>query len=125
MKWTWPLLLFLPTAAWAQDVQKGMHSDVEVTYRWKHPVGRPSELLVKLVNTSKEGKQVDLVIDLYYQGRTVEVLEADTCIRPGQTLNGKLNGLYFIPTKVSAEQIRSGDVEAEITRSTIEPSTCP
>lgn len=125
MKRTWPVLLLLSACAPAQYVQKGVQDGVEFAYRWNHPPGKPSELLLKLVNTANEDKQVDLVIDVHYQGRTVEVLEADTCIRAGQTLNGKLNGIYFIPTKITTEQIKAGDAEAEITRSVVAPSHCP
>ena len=65
------------------------------------------------------------MIDLYYQGRTVETLHADTCIRTGQTLNGKFNGIYFIPERLTTGQIKSGDGAVEITRTTIAPSACP
>ena len=76
-------------------------------------------------NTTQEDRHVSLVIDLYYQGLTVEVLEADTCIKAGRTLNGNLNGIYFIPQRLSSEQIKSGDAEAELTRSEVTPETCP
>ena len=125
MKRTWPVLLLLSACAPAQYVQKGVQDGVEFAYRWNHPPGKPSELLLKLVNTANEDKQVGLVIDVHYQGHTVEVLEADTCIRAGQTLSGKLNGIYFIPTKITTEQIKAGDAEAEITRSVVAPSHCP
>lgn len=121
------LLLLIPMAAQAQGkfVQKGERDGVEMGYRWNHPAGKPSELLLKLKNTTDEDRRISLVIDLYYQGRTVEVLEADTCIKAGRTMNGKLNGVYFVPTSLTTEQIRSGDAEAELTRSLIEPAICP
>lgn len=121
-----PLVALVLTAcATKQYVYKGVHDGVEVSYRWAHPPGKPSELLLKLVNTANEDKQVDLVLDLYYQGRTVETFEADTCIRVGQTLNGKVNGIYFIPQRLSTEQIKSGDGTVEMTRTTIGPLVCP
>jgi len=103
---------------------KGTHDGVEISYRWNHPPGKPSELLLKLTNAAVEDKRLDLVIDLYYQGRTVESLQADTCIRSGQTLNGKLNGIYFVPQRVTTEQIKSGDAKVEMTRTGIEPAMC-
>ena len=98
---------------------------MELAYRWNHPPGKPSELLLKMVNTTTEDKRVALVIDLYYQGRTVESLEADTCLKAGQTMNGKLNGIYFIPIAMTTEQIKTGDATAELTRTMIEPGSCP
>lgn len=103
---------------------KGTHDDVEIAYRWNHPPGKSSELLLKLTNNAAEDKRLDLVIDLYYQGRTVETLLADTCIRTGQTMNGKLNGIYFVPGRLTTEQIKSGDAKVEMTRTGIEPATC-
>ena len=78
-----------------------------------------------MTNTTAEDKQVDLVIDLTYQGRTVETLRADSCLRVGQTMNGKLNGIYFIPEQLTTEQIKSGDATAELTNTTVEGTTCP
>ncbi len=103
---------------------KGVHEGVEVSYRWAHPTGKPSELLLKLVNTAEVDKRVELVIDLYHQGRTVETLSADTCIRMGQTLNGKFNGIYFIPERLTTEQIKSPDTSVEMTRTGISDDTC-
>lgn len=127
MKRLLPLLFLSQSAVFAQSkfVHKGEHNGVELAYRWNHPVGKPSELLMRMKNTTKEDKRVDLVIDLYYQGLTVESFEADTCIKAGVTLTGKLNGIYFVPGRVTTEQIKSGDAEAEITRSEIETGTCP
>lgn len=121
------LILLAPLVASAQRgfVDKGERDGVAMAYRWNHPVGKPSELILKLKNTTEEDKRVSLVIDLYYQGLTVEVMEADTCIKGGQTLNGKLNGIYFVPERVTTDQIRSGDAEAELTRSEVISETCP
>ena len=117
------LLAFLASAGCAppQYLQKGVQDGVQLAYRWNHPPGKPSELLLKLVNT----KSVDLIIDLSYQGLTVETMELDTCIRAGRTMNGKLNGVYFIPTRLTTEQIKSGDAVAEMTRTIIAKSICP
>lgn len=120
-----PLVLLAFACAPTQYVHKGVQDGVELAYRWDHPVGKPSALLLKLVNTTVEDKEVDLVIDLSYQGRTVESFTADTCIKAGHTMNGRLNGIYFTPTTLSAEQIKSGDASAELTRTTITKSTCP
>lgn len=117
-------LIGLVACAPTQWAYKGMHDGVDVSYRWQYPTGKPPELLLRLQNTSAGDKSVDLAIDLYYQGRTVETFEADTCIRAGQTLNGKLNGFYFISTRLSTEQIRSGDTQVEATRTAIEAGSC-
>lgn len=107
-------------------IHKGVVDKVEIAYRWNHPVNKPSELLLKMTNTSEQARTVQLEIDLYYQGRTVETFTADTCMRPGQTMNGKLNGIYFIPSRVDTEQIKSGDTQVEITRSTVtQEFACP
>ncbi|MBK9174942.1 MAG: hypothetical protein IPM46_01120 [Flavobacteriales bacterium] len=75
-------------------------------YRWSHPPGKPSELLLRLKNVSGADKRVSLGIDLYYQGRTVEAFEADTCLRPGMLLAGRLNGIYFIPRALTTGRSR-------------------
>jgi hypothetical protein len=119
--------LFLPLVACAppEYLHKGVQDGVELAYRWNHPTGKPSELLLKIVNTTEQDKEVSLIIDLYYQGLTVETLTADTCLPAGRTMNGKLNGIYFIPTRLTTEQIKSGDATAELTRSNVENGTCP
>ena len=118
-------LVLLASCAMPQYVSKGTQDGVEIAYRWNHPVGKPSELWLRLKNTTELDKHIDLGIDLYYQGRTVELFEADTCLRAGQLLNGKLNGIYFIPERVTTEQIKDGSAEVETTRTLIEPGTCP
>lgn len=121
-----PFILILLTACTApQYVYKGVQEGVELNYRWSHPTGKPSELLVKMKNTTTEDRSVSLVIDLAYQGLTVETLEIDTCIHAGHTMNGRLNGVYFVPTRLTTEQIKSGDATADLTRSIIAKSDCP
>jgi hypothetical protein len=120
-----PLLMVCSWSAQAQYIEKGMQDGIAVAYRWKHRTGAPSEMHLRLNNTNAEDKRVDLVIDLYYQGLTVETLRADTCIKAGQVLNGRVNGIYFIPERLTTEQIKSGDAAAEWTNTTVEPATCP
>ena len=119
------LLVLSTSCASIQYLEKGTHDGVEVAYRWNHPLGKPSELLLRLKNVAAEDKHVNVVMDLYYQGRTVESFEADTCIRVGQTLSGKLNGIYFTPQRLTTAQIKDGSGEVEMTRTLIEPSVCP
>ncbi len=119
------VLLLSAGCASAQYLEKGTHEGIEVAYRWKHPVGKSSELHVRLKNVAAEDKHVNVVLDLYYQGRTVETFEADTCIRVGQSLSGRLNGIYFIPQRLTTEQIKDGSGEVELTRTLIEPAVCP
>jgi len=121
------IALLLPLSALAQGkyIHKGERDGVEMAYRWNHPAGKPSELLLRLKNTTQEDRHIELAIDLYYQGRTVEVLGSDTCIRAGQTMTGKLNGVYFIPEQLTTEQIKSGDAEAELTRTVVTIEACP
>lgn len=107
-----------------QYLHKGVHDGVELAYRWNHPARKPSELLVRMKNTTDADREVHLTIDLYYQGRTVETLTADTCIKAGRTMNGKLNGLYFVPAQLTSEQIKSGDAVAEMTRTEVAAATC-
>jgi hypothetical protein len=118
-------LLVLVACSAPKYVYKGVHDGVELSYRWNHPAGKPSELLLKMTNTATEDKRIELVLDLYYQGRTVESFSADTCIKVGQTLNGKLNGFYFNPQRLTTEQIKSGDGKVEMTNTSIEPAVCP
>jgi hypothetical protein len=116
--------LILVSCAGPKYLHTSVHDGVEIAYRWAHRNDRPSELLMRMENTTLEDKRVSLVIDLYHQGRTVETLEADTCLRVGQTMTGKLNGIYFVPEQVTTEQIKSGEVQLEMTRTFIEPLPC-
>lgn len=118
-------ILLLASCAMPQYVSKGTQNGVEIAYRWNHPVGKPSELWLRLKNTTEQDKHLNLGIDLYYQGRTVEMFEADTCVRAGQLLNGKLNGIYFIPERLTTSQIKDGSAEVETTRTLIETAGCP
>lgn len=117
--------LLFSSCAMPQYVSKGTQNGVEIAYRWNHPVGKPSELWLRLKNTTEQDKHIDVGIDLYYQGRTVEMFEVDTCLRAGQLLNGKLNGIYFVPERVTTAQIKDGSAEVETTRTLIEPGSCP
>ena len=123
-----PLLLFAlilmgcaPKSWLHQSVQNG----VEVNYRWNHPKTGGSELLLVMRNTTAVDRSIALGIDLYLQGLTVETMVADTCIGGGRTLNAKVNGIYFVPEKVSTEQIKSGAVQVELTQVEVEATeTC-
>lgn len=121
------LLLLLLSAGCAptQYLHKGTYDGIGVSYRWNHPTGKPSELLLRLENTTDKDLRIDLEIDLTYQGRTVETFDADTCMRAGQVLNGKLNGIYFIPQQVTTEQIRTGGTDLDLARTTVTPCDRP
>ena len=119
------LALVFTSCATSKYVEKGTVDGVEIAYRWNHPVGKPSELLLRLKNTTMEDRNLNLAIDLYYQGRTLETMQADTCIRAGQTLNGKLNGIYFIPERVTTAQIKDGGTQVETMKTVVEPTHCP
>lgn len=123
-----PLVLALMLAGCAAPsfVQKGVHEGLDIAYRWNHPAGKPPELLLKLSNTTSMDRTLHLDLGLYYQGRMVETFTADTCIRAGQTLNGKLNGFYFTPTSLSPEQASSDDTQLEIAALKVEEQfACP
>lgn len=99
-----------------QFIQGGEKDGVTVSYRWNHPANKPSELLLKVVNASPSAQHVQIELDLSHQAFTVETLSADTCIPAGRTFNGKLNGIYFIPARLSPEQAASPDTRVEISR---------
>ncbi len=117
-------LLLITACSSPKYLHQAVHDGVEVSYYWKHQKEAPSELIMRLTNVSQEDRRVSLVIDLYHQGKTIETLQADTCIRVGQSLNGKLNGIYFVPEKATSAQIQSGEVQVEMTRTFIEPIPC-
>ena len=72
MRYLVAITLLLPLAGLAQGkyIHKGERDGVEMAYRWNHPTGKPSELLLRLKNTTQEDRHIALAIDLYYQGRT-------------------------------------------------------
>lgn len=117
-------LLLLAACAAPKTIHKSVHDGVEIAYHWNHGKDEPSELVMRMDNTTLEDRRVSLVIDLYLDGKTIETLQADTCIRVGQSLNGKLNGIYFVPEQVTPEQIKSGTVTIEMTRTFVEPLPC-
>ncbi len=122
------LLLSMPALGCAapQFIQAGQKDDVSVSYRWNHRAGKPSELLLKIVNASPAAQQLQLGLDLYYQAFTVEQFTTDTCIPAGRTFNGKLNGIYFVPQKLTPEQTASPDAKVELTEYNVERTgSCP
>ena len=121
-----PIMLLLLAASCAQKnwLYKGSHDGVDISYRWNHPVNKPSELVLRMQNTASEDKRVEVVIDLFYQGRTVETLLADTCIRVGQTLDGKVNGIYFVPERLNTTQIKDGGTNVELTNTGVSSAVC-
>lgn len=110
----------------AQFLPGGEQDGISVDYRWNHRPEKPSELLVKISNTGPSAKRVHVGLDLYYQGLTVEEFMADTCIKAGRTLNGKVNGFYFIPQTLDAEQLASPDTQVQLTTLRVEEvDHCP
>ena len=119
-------LLSIPAFAEAQMAQAGRINGIDLAYRWRHPSGKPSELLMRMENVEHTDRRIALKVDVSYQGRTVELFHADTCIRAGAVLNGRVNGLYFRTGQLTREQIESGDVGVDVTSSSVEvTSACP
>ena len=120
------LLLAITSCKAPQFIQGGEKDGVNVSYRWNHRADKPSELLLKIVNNSASAQQLHIGLDLYHQAFTVEEFSADTCIPAGRTFNGKMNGIYFIPQQITAEQAASPDTKVQLTEFTVEPiTTCP
>lgn len=119
------IAMLIASCASMKYVEKGTHEGIEIAYRWNHPPGKPSELLLRLKNISGADSRVSLGLDLYYQGRTVESFEADTCMRAGQLLMGKLNGIYFVPQRITTQQIQDGSASIEATRIEVNQQPCP
>ncbi|HRD51346.1 MAG TPA: hypothetical protein PKY96_01730, partial [Flavobacteriales bacterium] len=70
-------------------------------------------------------RSIALAIDLYYQGRTMETFEADTCLKPGMLLMGRLNGIRFVPERLTTAQIQDGNTQVEVTRTEVTKAPCP
>lgn len=120
------ILLLLAACKAPQFIPAAQRDGVAVSYRWNHREAKPSELLLKIVNADSTAHALHLGLDLYYQGFTVETFTADTCIPAGRTFNGKLNGIYFIPQHLTAEQAASSDTKVELTEfSTRQEAACP
>lgn len=125
MKATFTLIALALTSCTAPHyVSKGTYQGVEIAYLWKHPAEKPSELWLRLKNLSDQDRKVHVGIDLYYQGRTVEEFEADTCLPAGRSLSGKLNGIYFVPERITTAQIMDGSATVEMTDTSVEPGPC-
>lgn len=125
MKYPIHLLLLFGTVSACkaqQYVPAGGSDGITVSYRWKHATGKPSELLVKLVNASDSAREVHVELDLYYQGLTVERFTADTCITAKRSMAGKFNGIYFTPQSLTPEQAASPDTQIEMTGFSVEPT---
>ena len=121
-----PLFLLLaPSAAAQKFTSKGQVEGIAIGYRWSHSVGRPSELLLRLENTTTDDRQLSLELALSHQGFTVETMHADTCMEAGATLVGKMNGFWFRPSELTTAQIKSGAVDVEITRAVVNARQCP
>jgi hypothetical protein len=109
-----------------QFVHAGAKNNVQVEYRWNIRPDKPAELLLRIANKDSSAQRIHLGLDLYYQGFTVEEFSADTCIPAGRTFNGRLNGIYFVPERLTAAQAASPDTKVELTEFSAEPTaTCP
>lgn len=126
------LSLFIVQTLSAQDTYTTKTSNdlIDIQAKWKYPVKKgveqPAELLLKVVNSSD--KLVSLTFDLEFSIgiQTAETFHVDTCVKAGKTMNGKLNGLYFVSGSLSNAQLKSDDFDWEINElSTAEIDTCP
>lgn len=103
---------------------------MEIQGKWKFPVKKgveqPGELLLKMVNKSDAAVTVTFDLEYSLGVRNVETFIVDTCMKAGKTMTGKLNGLYFISSNLSNEQLKSEDFEWAIeSLQTEEIDSCP
>jgi hypothetical protein len=74
-----------------------------------------SALLISVVNNEKKAREYSFDILFYYEGilRETGVIETN-CIDGLKSKVGRLSGTYFIPSKLSDEQLQAPDFGFEI-----------
>jgi hypothetical protein len=69
-------------------------------------------LLMKIENTNDHPVDFSFAINFYYEGILRENGKIENqCLEGLKSAVGKLNGVYFIPTKFSPDQLKSSDFE--------------
>jgi hypothetical protein len=71
---------------------------------------RKPALLIGVENTNKETVRYSYQINFFYEGMLRETGNPEEVCLPGRSSRvGKINGVYFIPQKFTAEQLKSTD----------------
>ncbi len=135
IQYFWPMIKMitaaLVTLATVQGfAQKGydqysITDSVRVSTKWstaKDAEGnKKPAIMIGIDNQNTHAITASMEILFYYEGILRESGQIDpTCVKPGNRVYGKLNGIYFIPDAFTPEQLKNSDFSMQIESITVE-----
>lgn len=124
------MVLMLSLSAQDKYTEKISTEDVAIQFKWKYPmtggVAGPAELLLKVKNKNDDAISISFEVAYTMNIRTVATFAVDTCIKAKKTINGKMNGLYFIAPDLTNDELMSDGFVWEINDLAVEEiEKCP
>lgn len=115
------LLLFFLSKSFSQGKyeQYIVVDSLTISTKWasaKDDAGeKKPALLFKVQNANSQAVLYGMEILFYYEGMLRERGQMENlCLDAGKTANGKLNGLYFVPTEFTEDQLKNSDFSFEV-----------
>lgn len=108
--------------------QYSVTDSVRVSTKWSTAkdvdgVKKPA-LLIGIDNQNSHAVTASMELLFYYEGMLRESGQIDpTCVKSGNRVYGKLNGIYFIPEAFTPEQLKREEFSLQIESITIEEMT--
>lgn len=92
---------------------------VDISYKYGTATNDKGEkvpaLMLKVKNSNDYAVEYSYSIDMYYEGILKQTTGKDThCAKPHSTSMGKLNGVYYLLSDFTQEQVDKGDFEMKI-----------
>jgi len=98
--------------------------NVTFGYKWADAKNEAGEkvpaILLMVQNENAAPIHYTLSVDFYYEGILRESGDLQYCVPANRTRKGKLNGVYLISEKMTADQIKSSDFKVELNDITVE-----
>jgi len=92
--------------------------NVTFGYKWATAKNENREtvpaLLLSVKNENGHPIEYTMSVDMYYEGILRESADLVNCVEANKTRMGKLNGVFLIPEKFTAEQIKNKDFKLEL-----------
>ena len=105
--------------------QYSVTDSVRVSTKWSTAkdadgVKKPA-LLIGIDNQNTHAITASMELLFYYEGILRESGQIDpTCVKPGNRVYGKLNGIYFVPEAFTPEQLKNASFSLQIESIAIE-----
>jgi hypothetical protein len=113
------IVLSVATNTCAQKYETYQKTEnVTFGYKWATAKNENREtvpaLLLSVKNENGFPIKYTMSVDMYYEGILRESADLVNCVEANKTRMGKLNGVFLIPEKFTAEQIKNKDFKLEL-----------